>query len=717
MEVNLSNVAARLLLGKTADSVTLNNPVKAEVVESREDGTVVLNVAGEKVTLNLKDLQAQVGDELNLVFTRGSDGNLKVQVMQLPGFSGTPAAVADTDAISLSSLTRLYYELSRAFNKGDSAGSEAVKEFKAVFEQLLTNSARNLDLSRALGDLAFPEAPQQDLLSPSPDETLPLPSMPAPLFPGSQLPAGEAAAVPSEPVPAGAQVPAPAPVVSGAPSSAPKPPVQPVLPVALLQRLIYLADEILKSKDTPQAVKQKIAEIIPAVRQSFLQQASAARQGITLIPPDKISDPLKLPLNTPFALKVESVRPSGMAVVSTAGGARFEMASPVSVKRGDFLPAAYSQAKGLTLSPGPAAGASDAILETVKSVAREMNMLSGKQAAMPASALPAPLQAIAVQVQSVTDKYRLTPEESTSLIRSLLMLHSKGVAPDAVTPELSLFQNVRTFGAGVDEILRQALSAEKSGGKKGWADELLKILQPLMEKPLLDNDAASRVAALKRIFENNGQFFENKLFKLLEESALPQGKTHEETKAALKAALQNDLKSVLQQVLSFMEKSDPPAPLRERIQQEAVRLGHIIDAVQVKNLAEDNYHHLFIPLVNAGEERSALVTIQRRGKKKKVDGKNTSLTVRVSPSVLGDVEGRVEIKNGTVWVHFFLESDPFVTLFLENQAELWDGIKKTGYSRGSFKASLFPRILSAGAVTDKGKKGKKGPGAGLDVKA
>ena len=146
---------------------------------------------------------------------------------------------------------------------------------------------------------------------------------------------------------------------------------------------------------------------------------------------------------------------------------------------------------------------------------------------------------------------------------------------------------------------------------------------------------------------------------------------------------------------------------------EAGRLLTALEALQVQSLTDPAQHHIVVPFVFAGEPRSAVITVSRRGKSKKVDKRNASLRIRTCLSVLGEVEVRVQIRNNVLWILFLLENGRHLQLFDKHWDELSEALVKLGYAVGRLKADL----LTLKNLEDAGSgDGFKGEGrSGFDV--
>lgn len=683
MEIALSQSALGILLNSVGKNIPLNTPITAEIVEVKQGGMVVVEINGQKMELSLKELQGlkiAVGEELTLLLLRDAKGEVKAQ--WLPDIQSVSPK---EDSFSASSPARLLNDFIKAEPMLHEELKIPVQRFISAFQKLLS------EVNEVLAKVSQGYEPQSGK---QPNEV-------AVRLMKSDLQSGLSIQ----------------PKLSQGVDSA-----SPFATIALtrMRELSQQAQIILSSRDAPPQLKEKVKELVSLGKSLFSPVLTASGNQAMLLSPDEIkASPVRsLPDATPVTLIVEKLMPDGSALLRTAQGETLTVPLPMEAKENDRLTAFKWPEKGLFVSPKPQTTDTPGILlSKVNDLAREIAIEPQAQPQGTAPLSDTQIRTIADRVNVLTEKYDLQEPEQTSLIKSLLLLHSRGMQESGIRPEMAIFRNLQELGQGLDSILRELVTLNREPDAKEWVKSLMQIVQPLMEKPLLEQDSSVRTQVLKRIFENNGQFFENKLFRLLEQAENGPSPSPEKLKNAIKSFLHGDLKSVLQELCVFLENSkEIPLPVKDRLQQETTRLTQMVEAVQVKSLAQEDYHHCIIPFVDGGEEKSAYISIKRKGRRKKVDGKNTALTVRVAPSVLGEVEGRVEIKQGTFWVNFLVERESLVALFKENQGDFWGGILKSGYIKGGFNASLFPQADKRRFST-KGSSSVQSGTSGLDLKA
>ncbi|MFH0919307.1 MAG: flagellar hook-length control protein FliK [Fibrobacterota bacterium] len=674
MEVNLNLLSVLSAAARQAGvDLPLDTPVKATLVEVKGDGSLVLDVNGARITVAAGKgadallALARSGDGLSLVFSRDASGRLKVQL-----FTGATAQ-AGTDSVEMqaaSKLARAFEDFTRILDEIKVTNSRALSP-KAQ-EQLLSLKQEFAILIRAISE-------QSLLQAFSPERPIP---QQAPLT----LPAGVAA---PQPFPAGSASPANVlPQDLAAAPPAPAAPVSMTAPVKIPDpiALARTAAALIKGDALPAMLRQAVAALVRGLNDMHLPVPQAKNTVLLPLagPAEKSMPRLAAQAGVLLSVQVEEMKPNGRALLRLPSGESVEVLPPMPLKKGEPLTVTYAPAlKAFTMTVNAEPRVSPAIIAEVRAAAEEEGVLAplpvGRNAAPSTAPSPLPpgLQSLAEKVQRFSDKFALPLDESRALARSLVFLQKNEVRADTVRPELALYRNLQSVGEGITEILRLATALEKElpEGQKAWVRELQRLLQPFTEKPLLEHEPSARRAQVRKIFEESGVFFESRLLKLAND------------KDGLQRLAQTDTKALLQRLMDFTARNpELPAELKGRLQQESFRLFQTVEAVQVRTLADADTQHLLIPLVNSGEEKSAYVTFKRRGRRKPIDGRNTSVTVRVSPSALGEVMGRADIREGVLRVDFFVENEALAELFRDHSQELLDRLLALGYKVSGVRA-------------------------------
>lgn len=638
-------------------AVLLNTPLSAEVVETDEDGNAVIVVNGEKYPITLKEGALASGEKLTVVFLKDTMGRLSLQILPAESAPARPSAVIP--------------------------GKDSLAEFLPQASETRVDR-KTAALVRLLSDVSTM------LKGASLDENRPVTEFKA-LIQAALSPASR---------PFASDTVLHAPVVGEKESTA----------LAFLKpRLEALARETASLETVAEPIRQKVAEITAAVREVVdAAPKEALKQALARV----ISPPQTLPARPEAGLlkmKVETVYPDKTVQVSLPEGQRLILSLPANAAPGAVI-TALLKPDGPLFAPESeilirsiAQPVEPAVAARVMEAAVDMGLLPS----MPRD-LPEDLYPVAEKIQAFLKEEPLLPEEQRSLVRSLLLLHSKKIGFDVIKPEFALYRNVQTLASSLKEIVHAILTDKALAGPQALKEvlkEVMETLKPLAEVALLDHAETKRGDVIRRAFENSGLFLENKLLK-----------AHAD-KVPANALLRNDLKAALLKLMDFLA-SDTLAPeTRQQVEAEAGKVLSMIEALQVKSLSDQQVHNVIIPFVCAGEQRSAVITVARRGKSRKVDKRNTGLRIRVCPGALGEVEVRVQIRNNVLWILFLLEKGKYVRMFSENWTELSDALISLGYSIGRMQADL---LTAANRDTDNGlnllftDKAVKG---GLDVTA
>jgi len=444
---------------------------------------------------------------------------------------------------------------------------------------------------------------------------------------------------------------------------------------------------------------------------------------------------------------VESATPKGTTVLVREGGVSIEVKSPVPLPLGakiTVMPQPSGKlalvSKPVSLSAPLQSPEASTVLKLVSDLATEMGITSRNEKQVPLG-----LVSIAERAQAITERRPILPSDQMNLIRSMLYLFKQGVEPAKITHALSFPGNRDSFSEGVGEVVRQILGAvqkqipnlaslifsEASAAQKpiftpqspgvegrvpfvplvklnlnalfaeargfsqkpGWVLPALEIVRQFLDISLPSGKETVDSEAVSKTHRQGGLFLEN----LLHKAAQSGGPT----------VLPQDLKAGLFRLLEMVPQMNLSDEGSARLTGETNRMISMLDAMQVRNLADNEFHHLFIPMVDEKGETTAYVSIQRRKKRKKIDPKNTSLTLRITLSALGELESRVEIKKGYLWITFFVESDKIRSQFEGSWDDLRAAVKRVGYQVAKLKAQTVKGAGGREAAPAK-KKSQKG---------
>ena len=332
--------------------------------------------------------------------------------------------------------------------------------------------------------------------------------------------------------------------------------------------------------------------------------------------------------------------------------------------------------------------------------AQDMDLVSRETTQLPSNLFP-----VAERLAQLQQNASFTFPEEKALIRSFLLLQSKGIPPERVLPELGLHRSLTQLTALLKETLAAVLAEPSFQMSGGPSSSLMELLKPLAEFALLEHDESGRGEVLRRFFENSGLFLENKLLKGGRNPSL------------LSDSMRSDLKAALLKLADGLQRADLPPETHARLEGQVARLLNMIEALQVRNLADGLGYHFIIPLAKEGMPQNAVVTFHRRKGRRKVDKDNTGLRIRVALSALGEVDARVQIRNNVVWLAFFLEHGRFISLLSEGWEELKSRLTAIGYLIGRFQAAQKSEATDAADRENPFSEEAKGRGAGLDLTA
>lgn len=682
----------------------LNSKLEAVVISVSGDGSMVLQVEGLKSPITVAaDLPVSEGDLVGIVLRRAPGGGMTLELVS--AVSAGRATAQELDLFIEGKIGRLLSEFLNPAEQKGAADQETVRRFQEALIRLL--SAPRTELP----DAPFPASGTPSVPTPEPGRVdLPVREIPAAgkpvVLPNELNPPSppslkvKTASVPFPPAEPGTAILPKS--FSGAASSAPVPQQQ---KADILVREFLTALRLLEADpQVPPALKA----LLPAMVESLKTQVPLLRETPMMHPLQIVRGEkplLEVLEHGPRTVTVEKALRNGHVRLSAAGvRANVEALPPFPLKPGSTWTLSREADGRIVLSGTPEpAKIPERIANLVRRIAAEAGLpetaapVKGK-----AAPLPPALAEIAARIDRLGEALRLSPEDEQSLGRSFLFLSDKGEAGRSVRPELALYPALKGFGESLAELITRLESASTAPDPelRKAVEDLLKTLSTRFALPLLSHEGEGRGRALKQLLEEGGQFFENRLFRAL---------ASDEKSAA---AAEKDLKAILNKVAQLIDDMDVVPQQKERLHQDTGKLLQSLDSLQVRAMAENDTHHILVPFVQSGEVHSAYVAVKKRTGRKRIDPENAALTLRVSPSALGDVEGRVEIRQGRLDVHFILEKEKFARLFESSKKELTAHVERAGYALGQVRTSLFrgqPRDPAGGAPE------AERPAGGFDV--
>jgi hypothetical protein len=434
--------------------------------------------------------------------------------------------------------------------------------------------------------------------------------------------------------------------------------------------------------ELPKEVSSNIVKLMQHLKTMELNSPGKAEVRPVITIPPEVHLPVKPVAGNPLSAVVTDVRVDGRVMVSIERSKPIPIPVPIPVKSGDkflFVPLnerSWTIADYVPLVIEKSKENFSTIRVMMEKVLSEPQFI-GRREEIPESELLHIEKAVDAAVRAWT----LPEDDAESMVRILFKLSESHSVRDRIRPELTQFMSVKNVG---DNILR-LVSLLSSSGKEftPFVEQVENLLEPLLET---EENTEKAPALLKKLEERSGLQFEHKLMRLLS-SAAPE-------KVSLLSNIKNDFKGQLVALLEMASKADVPSTIKEQIKSEVGVLLNQIDALQVKNSSDDNWRHIFIPIVQEGEPRSAQVSFKRRGKRGAVDPENNSVVIRVAPSRIGEMEAAAKVHNGNLSVKFRVAADGLLPQFDAEKALLKERLNDLGYNVVSLDTEIWKRGLS-----------------------
>ncbi len=425
---------------------------------------------------------------------------------------------------------------------------------------------------------------------------------------------------------------------------------------------------------------------------------SSGKKGF--VPPivtvsQEIPLPFRPEIGKTIEASVESVRADGKAMISLRGSPSVPISLPITVSAGSlvkFIPLSereweivdYGSIKRETSSFEKA----DAKIErTVRAIVE--NAYAGTER----EPSDATVSKIIKNIFTVIDKTPLTMDDIESLTKILCKTESKPTLQQRIPAELSLYPQIKQIGESIGRLLAfiDMLPTEKpqsGSATQASSDSIMKlnsfisVAKTLIVPLITEGNELQKIAKLlKKIDDTSGQQYEHKITKLL--NFRPDSAVREQ----LLTSIRGDFKGQLISFYDTLDKIDISPDLKDRLKNEASLLLSQIESIQIRNGVEQEIRHMFVPVVHTDEPQSAHVFFKRRGKRGKIDAENVSVTVRVAPSQLGDVEATASVVNGRLSIAFLVKDRSALKLFESEKLPLKERLSGLGYKLGAITVS------------------------------
>ncbi|MBL8026433.1 MAG: hypothetical protein JNL74_08475 [Fibrobacteres bacterium] len=454
--------------------------------------------------------------------------------------------------------------------------------------------------------------------------------------------------------------------------------------VKSLPQLRAVIEKLISNPEIPEKTKELLKTAISQIDKKALP-VSVPQEGPL---------PVKVLPGVKLSVEVAEVRVDGRVSVSQRGGESFQVQLPVSVRQGDLLTFTPVTERAWTLEehiPYEAVKKGESIPQIRQIVEK---VLAEPQFSDYKRSVSAPeLSHIEKAVESTVRAWNLPPEDADAMVRTLFKLAENHNVRDRIRPEAVSYAGVKNTGevfAKIFAILTELTTNPKVAEKdkaalKPVLEQLKSFIAPVISESITPEKA---VVALKKLEERSGVLFEHKLMRLF--SAPPTERMQ------LLSSIKNDIKSQLASLAEIVSKSEFSPSIKEQISGETGKLLNQMDALQVRNSADQEWRHIYIPVVQEGEQRSAQVSFRRRGKKGAVDPENSSVVLRVAPSRIGEMEAAAKISEGRLFVKFNVQSEPLIDAFNFEKMLLADRLTALGYKVAGLEAGLWNLKIQKG---------------------